>query len=160
MSDENIEQQFYEDPAGFLKSYAAKIKQEVTQELSGAYRREKASDEYWRGFGEDRPDLKGHSAEAREILSRHEADWAKEGITVGESYDRLAEALDDGMALRDAQKRAGSGPGAQVVVSRKGRSEVVAANGERIPTLSQAIRDRQAKFSLPEKARQNRRATD
>lgn len=147
--EEDMDQAFYEDPSGFLKSFAAKIKQEVTEELTGAYVREQRSNEYWSNFHQGRPDLQMHMNEAREILARHEAEWVKENITISESYDRLSEALDEELALRDARKQARYG---QAVVSRQGKSEVVAADGSRQPTLGQTILDRQAKFMRPDKS--------
>lgn len=157
---EQMEQQFYESPGKFLSDFAAKIKAEVSEELRGAYTRQKSHDEYWSGFHAERPDLKPHAGEVREILGRHEEAWGKENISVGESYERLAREVDEALVVRDARKRAGSmnvidgdgnahSMGGQAHVTVKGRDMFVTKDGSLQPTMGQVIRDRQAKFQNP-----------
>lgn len=157
---EALEAAFFQDPVGFLARATASVKKEVTEELTGAYTREKRHNEYWDGFHGERPDLKGHNAEVREILGRHEDSWAKEGITIGESYDRLGREVDEALTVRDARKRAGSMSvtdmdgnhhtmGGQTQVKVRGKTMLVGKDGSLSPTMGQSILDRQAKFMNP-----------
>lgn len=139
-------ERLFSDPDGFLKEYGDKIRAEVFEEVTKAYAADKSQTAYWDEFGKSHPDLKSRRAEAQEVLGNNYQKWVDEGISVEQSFGRIADHLNEQDSIRIGQQYAKEGRQYRV---QSGEKEMfVDSQGKTRPTMGQVIRERQAKFNL------------
>ncbi|MGI0023585.1 MAG: hypothetical protein ACREA4_00395, partial [Nitrososphaera sp.] len=82
------ENDFYADPKGTMERFRKELREEIAMEMDTR----DAKDNFWGGFYSINQHLKEHDSIMRAILGSRESEWAKEGITVEQAYQRLRDA--------------------------------------------------------------------
>lgn len=136
------ENDFYADPRGTMERFRKELREEIAMEMDTRH----AKDNFWGGFYATNQHLKEHDSIMRAILSSRESEWAKEGITVEQAYERLRDAASViGGKLAPADKVSDPSvmiDGLAFIQQQASRG----AGSEKVKSLSDVVRERQAKF--------------
>lgn len=137
------ENDFYLNPKETMERFAQELKEQTTREIIGLYQQENTINEFWQGFYQGAPQLKEHDAVVRAVLQSKEPAWKREGITVGEAYQRLEKMVESlGEAKNKPEPQSEIIDGLAFVQQGKPTKE----SEEKLKTLSDAIKERQRKF--------------
>ena len=140
---------FYSKPEETMRAFAKEVRNQVVAEISEAYNVDNSRKDFWMGFYEGNPHLKGYHNIVNAILTDKQDAWAKEGINVGEAYTRMADIAEEiggklGKKKKDGDEKnfGGTIDGIAFIDQPAGK-----VGGEKVRTISDIIRERQAKFS-------------
>lgn len=142
---------FYSKPSEVMEKFEQRVINKVTADLTRAYNARSSWDGFWNDFYDAYPNLKEDREMVSGLLNKNYNNWIRSNITVAEAHKRLSEAAEleiERITARHAKKVPPEQP-LYVVEGwpRSHENENMPSSDERVPRLSDIIRDKQKRRS-------------